>query len=170
MQQGLKGHGCGAESISPPTGPSGRGINRRWRNIPNDVHSSVLPWDGRALLEWLDGRFSGKPAPVYLPMIPDMSLEHVGCPHRRIATFAWFFFAVVSGRGIRQHLTSLTKGAQNRYDKPYPAAIVWRFFLLVLILEIWVATATLLRLDRQYRTVCDVPLCARGVLVLEGTH
>lgn len=84
-------------------------------------------------------------------------------------TFAWFFFAVVSGAAFVSTLTSLTKALKNRYDlKPYPAAIVWRFFLLVLILEIWVATAHVASSDRtnigQFAMFLVLPV---GILVLE---
>ncbi len=56
--------------------------------------------------------------------------------------FIWFFFAIVAGDALVRVLSRLTDEVKNRgAQRLYPAAIIWQIFLLLLVIEIWIATA-----------------------------
>lgn len=52
----------------------------------------------------------------------------------------WFFIAFVSGWGLRIIVRNIGDLMQSRsYTKTYPAVLLWNIFLVLLIVEMWVA-------------------------------
>lgn len=57
-------------------------------------------------------------------------------------TIIFFFFAVVAGDAFVRILNRLTASVKDRNSAAtYPPTVVWQVFLLMVVIEIWVATA-----------------------------
>lgn len=86
-------------------------------------------------------------------------------------SYIWYFYAIVLADTFVRLLIAMTNALRDRASvKVYPATVVWQCFLLLLVLQVWVASASD-RADTSENTFVDIVvflLIPIGIVVLSA--